>query len=205
MNMRHFKQIDRLRGWRETAFLAALAERNSINLAVFARLVTSDGASLPGADAVLHSLELVWRRLIADQPFRPMRRLPELEALAEQLGEQDSFGAEAAEVACELIREALLSIENDHIKRAQRAARRSLDLVVRYEELRLGDMPENDLIRALDESEAVQVELAFQEAVCRQLQALKGPDPEVLESLRALANQEGVSNLGITDVPEGER
>ncbi|RMF15944.1 MAG: DUF416 family protein [Gammaproteobacteria bacterium] len=196
MDKRHFKRVAKIRGWRESAFLAALAERNQINLLFFAQLA-EDAVDWP-VQPVTHALELVWRRLTQDQSFRAIRQLLPVEEMIERLSGDDHFGALAAGTACELIREALLSMENDHVRRAERAARQSLDLVIRYEELRHDDVPEENWVGLLDASPLVQSELAFQDELARQLQALKGPDPEVLAGLRALAHQDGVSNLGIS-------
>ncbi len=189
-----FRHIDQLRGWRQTAFILALAERAFPNYALFAQL-TGQLDPVP----LRRALDTLWTTL-SDRDAKP-NFLKTAERVEEQLPEQDryeGYGVHPATDACNLILDALTSRLKPDAKLALAAAQLALNTVTTFVEVSDAEgVEEDDLVRHLDRHPLVRQELAFQRELQERLRKTNYPAEAFLQDLHALAANDGVSNLGI--------
>lgn len=191
---RVFKQIEQLRGWRQAAFILALAERAYPNFALFAEL--SGQAHHKPVERVLQA---VWEALASDEQEPDYRRM--IERVEEQMPQPEQFegyGVRPALDACELLLDALMARLQPNKKLALAAAQRSLATVTDFVEFNDAEgVDEDDLVRHLERHPLVRQEQAFQRELVERLRRAPYPSEEFLAALRDLAQNQGISNIGI--------
>lgn len=188
------KKLEKLRGWRQFAFLLALAERAFPNFALYADLTNPDHG-----DRLRDGLDRAWRMLeTKDHNVDPLHLLARLESTEPDPERHDFFGVRPALDAWQLLEQALLCQVNPDKPRAVEGASLALETVVAFIEVSEGEgLDEDELVRLLDRHELVRAETGFQEALLDLLRGSKAPGPEFVAELRGMAENEGVSNLGL--------
>ena len=196
MNANQFlKAVAQLQGWRECAFLLALAERSFPNYALFA-----DAVGLKTGAKVRQVLDLGWSMLQQDSSEAAIpQALARLESLSPDVDAYDAYGVYPAFDFCQLLEQALLNRLNPTRHRATDASQLATSTVVSFIELSEGDGADDDeLVRLLDHHPLMKEDKAFQRDLVLALKRQRTPTQQFIETLQADAANEGVSNLGIS-------
>ena len=199
MNKQKFlKSLQSLGGWRERAFILALAERASPNAILF--FENSDTSELDQKPDLPGAFNAMWQSLILDPNedaiVECLDNIVEWRTLTE---DSDSYGAMPTADCLELAEQALLSGINDEKKRAFDASQLSLGTVTQFIEFSEGEgLDENALIKLFDRHPLVEREFSFQGELNDMLRSATHPGSEVIQDIRLLAQDEGLSNIGIS-------
>ncbi|MBK1852651.1 MULTISPECIES: YjaG family protein [unclassified Marinobacter] len=196
MNANQFlKAVSQLQGWRECAFLLALAERSFPNYALFA-----DAVGLKTGGKMHQILELAWGSLQEDVAETAIPQLlVKLEALSPDVEAYDAYGVYPAFDFCQLLEQALLNRLNPSKHRATEASQLATSTVMSFIELSEGEgLEEDELVRLLDSHPLMKEDKAFQRDLVLALKRQRTPVEQFIEELRVNAANEGVSNLGIS-------
>lgn len=196
MNANQFlKAVSRLQGWRECAFLLALAERSFPNYALFAEAV-----GLKTGGKMHQILELAWGSLQEDVAETAIPQLlVKLEALSPDVEAYDAYGVYPAFDFCQLLEQALLNRLNPSKHRATEASQLATSTVMSFIELSEGEgLEEDELVRVLDSHPLMKEDKAFQRDLILALKRQRTPVEQFIEEIRENAANEGVSNLGIS-------
>ena len=194
------KSVKALSGWRETAFILALAERALPNIILFLESVERvelDRDQFPNAFASL--MEQSWSSAIVKPDEEAV-----INCLDEVVGhiieeELDSFGVLPCNNGLELWEMALISALNRDKKRAEEASQLSITTVSEFIEFTEGDgLDENALVRLFEKHELMEREFSVQLELCDLLRSAEKPSKDLLVSVRELAADDGWSNLGIS-------
>lgn len=199
MNRQKFlRTLQSLSGWRERAFILALAERASPNAALyFENLDTSD---LEKSIELNSLFDKMWQHLIfepnEDAIIECLDEVVELRMLAD---DSESYGALPTADCLEIVEQALLSGVNEEKKRAADASQLSIETVTQFIEFSEGEgLDENSLVRLFDKHPLIEREFSFQAELNDLLRAATHPGAEVIQEFRELAQDEGLSNIGIS-------
>ncbi|MCM0612481.1 YjaG family protein [Marinobacter sediminum] len=196
MNANQFlKAVSQLQGWRECAFLLALAERSFPNYALFA-----DAVGLKTGAKMRQMLDLGWDMLQKDVAESTIPQLlAKLEALSPDVNAYDAYGVYPAFDFCELLEQAMLNRLNPTKHRATDASQMATATVMNFIELSEGeDLDEDGLVRLLDQHPLMKEDKAFQRDVLLALKRQRTPTEQFVEKLQADAANDGFSNLGIS-------
>ena len=196
MNANQFlKSVAQLQGWRECAFLLALAERSFPNYALFA-----DAVGLKTGGKMRQLLDLAWDMLqkdVADAAIPQL--LSKLETLCPNVDEYDAYGVYPAFDFCQLLEQALLNRLNPNKHRATEASQLATRTVMDFVEMSEGEgMDENELVRVFEHHPLLKDDKLFQRDTVMALKKQRTPKEAFLAELRAGAANDGVSNLGIS-------
>ena len=196
MNANQFlKAVSQLQGWRECAFLLALAERSFPNYALFA-----DAVGLKTGGKMRQLLDLAWDMLqkdVADAAIPQL--LSKLETLCPNVDEYDAYGVYPAFDFCQLLEQALLNRLNPNKHRATEASQLATRTVMDFVEMSEGEgMDENELVRVFEHHPLLKDDKLFQRDTVMALKKQRPPKEAFLAELRAGAANDGVSNLGIS-------
>ena len=199
MNRQKFlKTLQSLSGWRERAFILALAERASPNAGLFfENLDTSD---LEKSIELGYLFDKMWQHLIIepneDSIIECLDEVVELRMLTD---DSESYGALPAADCLELVEQALLSGVNEEKKRAFEAGQLSIETITQFIEFSEGEgLDENSLVRLFDKHPLIEREFSFQAELNDLLRAATHPGADVIKELRLLAQDDGLSNIGIS-------
>jgi hypothetical protein len=199
MNKQKFlKSLQSLGGWRERAFMLALAERAMPNAGLyFENIDTSELEQLIDLPTLFTR---IWQQLIIepneDSIIECLDIIVELRMLTD---DSESYGALPTADCLEILEQALLSGVNEDKKRAFDASQLSLGTITQFIEFSEGEgLDENALIKLFDRHPLVEREFSFQAEVNDLLRAATHPGVEVINEIRALAQDEGLSNIGIS-------
>lgn len=200
MNANQFhKAVAQLRGWREYAFLLALAERSFPNYALF-----SEAVGLKTAAKMRQLMDMAWEQLLkknAVQAALP-QMLVRLEKLSPDPQDFDAYGVYPALDFCHLLEQALLCRVNPERHRASEASRLATDTVIRFIEFTEGgELDEEQLVRLLDHHPLMKEDKLFQRELVLSLKRQRVPDERFVAALRKGAANDGVSNLGVALEP----
>ncbi|WP_456490101.1 YjaG family protein [Marinobacter nauticus] len=196
MNANQFlKAVSQLQGWRECAFLLALAERSFPNYALFA-----DAVGLKTGGKMRQLLDLAWDMLqkdVADAAIPQL--LSKLEALCPNVDEYDAYGVYPAFDFCQQLEQALLNRLNPNKHRATEASQLATRTVMDFVEMSEGEgLDENELVRVFEHHPLLKDDKLFQRDTVMALKKQRTPKEAFLAELRAGAANDGVSNLGIS-------
>ena len=196
MNANQFlKAVSQLQGWRECAFLLALAERSFPNYALFA-----DAVGLKTGGKMRQLLDLAWDMLqkdVADAAIPQL--LSKLEALCPDVDEYDAYGVYPVFDFCQLLEQALLNRLNPNKHRATEASQLATRTVMDFVEMSEGEgLDENELVRVFEHHPLLKDDKLFQRDTVMALKKQRTPKEAFLAELRAGAANDGVSNLGIS-------
>ncbi|WP_250654720.1 DUF416 family protein [Alkalimarinus coralli] len=189
------RHLAQLKGWRETAFILALAERAYPNFALFSQVT-----AFSGFNAVTTCLAKGWDALIENaEEDRYIELLELLEENVPNLADYDMYGAIPAVSFCETLEQGLLTQVNNEKRRAAETAQGSFEGVMEFIETTEGEgLSEDELVKLFDQSPLIKREMAFQEELVDRLRKESVPDKHVVAGLKLLASDEGVSNIGIS-------
>jgi uncharacterized protein YjaG (DUF416 family) len=199
MNKQKFmKSLQSLGGWRERAFILALAERGAPNAILY--FENTDTTELDEKPDVAAAFNAMWQHLIIepneDAIIECLDKIVEWRTLTD---ESESYGALPTADCLELIEQALLSGINEEKKRAFDASQLSLGTVTQFIEFSEGgELDENALIKLFDRHPLVEREFSFQAELNDRLRSATHPGTEVIQDIRMLAQDEGLSNIGIS-------
>lgn len=196
MNANQFlKAVSQLQGWRECAFLLALAERSFPNYALFA-----DAVGVKTGAKMRQLLDLSWGMLQKDASEAAIpQMLAKLEGLSPDVNAYDAYGVYPAFDFCQLLEQALLNRLNPGKHRASDASRMATGTIMNFIELSEGEgLDEDELVRLLDQHPLMKEDRVFQRDVVLALKRQRTPTEQFVDGLRAMAANDGVSNLGIS-------
>lgn len=195
MNANQFlKAVAQLQGWRECAFLLALAERSFPNYALFA-----DAVGLKTGAKMRQLLDLAWDMLQKETSEAAIPQLlSKLETLSPNVDDYDAYGVYPAFDFCQLLEQALLNRLNPNKHRATEASQLATATVMNFIEMSEGDdLPEDELVRLLDHHPLMKEDKMFQRDLVLELKRQRVPKESFIAQLKAEAANDGVSNLGI--------
>ncbi|WP_020408245.1 DUF416 family protein [Hahella ganghwensis] len=199
-SIKHFKQLEQLKGWRQQVFLAALAERAMPNLVFFTDLLQVDLPVFPD-----RLIEAIWHSIDSRETIKVQPQIEALETLDEVLAGREEYGALPARDAVEQILNALESLLMPASELARKAAESSLQTVASFVEFSEGEgLEEHNLVMLLERHPLTRTELAFQRDLVGMLKKAPVPNASLLREFRTLAAQDGVSNIGIALQDEEE-
>lgn len=189
------RHLAQLKGWRETAFILALAERAYPNFALFSQVT-----AFAGEKNVETCLQQSWQALLDKAPEdRYIELLDLLEENVPDPSEFDMYGVVPAVGFCEMLEQALLTQVNSEKRRAVDAAQQSFESVMEFIEVTDGEeLSEDELVKLFDQSPLIKRERTFQEELVDILRKETVPDADFIGELRALASDDSVSNIGIS-------
>lgn len=189
-------QLGQMKPWQLTAFSAALTERMLPNFTLFSRLL-----EFGDAVQVRRILDGVWEQLAGGASMNFEVQLDHVEANMPSLDEFDMYGAMPALDAVVALYSTLVCILEADPAEAASIADLSRECVATFIEVNEADpqLSDAELMRYIATHDLMQDEDAFQEEVLERLLATEHPNREFIKSLRTLAINEGVSNLGISD------
>lgn len=194
------KSVKALSGWRETAFILALAERALPNIILF--LESVDRVELAQSEFPKGFVSLMadsWAAAIVKPSEEDI--IACLDEVVEHIIEEelDSFGVLPCNNGLELWEMALISALNRDKKRAEEASQLSISTVSEFIEFTEGEgLDENALVRLFEKHELMEREFSFQQELCDLLRSAEKPAKDLLASVRELARDDGWSNLGIS-------
>jgi uncharacterized protein len=182
---------------RLTAFCAALSERLFPNFALFSRLV-----EFGDAQQLRQILNGVWDHLSnsgAKMNFEV--QLDNVENNMPDLDVFEMYGASPALDAVIALFSTLSCILDNDAAEAVSIAQLSRECVATFIEVTEGDdqMSDEELVRFINTHEMMLQEEAFQDAVLELLEAEGAFNPARVSMLRQLGQNEGFSNIGISD------
>ncbi|MBJ6138191.1 YjaG family protein [Marinobacter litoralis] len=196
MNANQFlKAVSQLQGWRECAYLLALAERAFPNYALFA-----DAVGMKSGGKMRQLLDLAWGTLQLDTSEAAIPQLlSKLETLSPNVDEFDAYGVYPAFDFCQLLEQALLNRLNPNKHRATDASQLATKTVMDFVEMSEGEgMDDDELIRLFEQHPLLKEDKVFQRDTVLALKRQRVPSEDFIEELRNDASNEGVSNLGIS-------
>ena len=190
-------ELETFEPWQLTAFSAAMTERMFPNFALFARLVEfGDAAKLR------QILDGVWDSLTGRAGKMNFEVQQEaVEANMPDLEEYDMYGALPALDAVVALNATLSCILEKDVSAAVSIGQLSRECVASFLEVTEGDdqLSDEELVKLINTHELMLAEDDFREEVIERVRGQKHPNAEWVASLRELARNEGVSNIGISD------
>ncbi|GGC10086.1 hypothetical protein GCM10011352_40680 [Marinobacterium zhoushanense] len=190
------KQLEGLQSWQLVAFSAALSERMFPNYQLFSRLVGfGDHQQLRGIlDGVWNQLAGTGARINAEV------QLDNVEANIPNLDEFDMYGAMPAYDAAVALYSTLTCLLEGDAAEAAGVANLSHECVANFIEVTAANdqMSDEELVRFINTHDLMLDEDAFREELLERLQAQGKADAAFIRDLRTLAENEGVSNIGIS-------
>ncbi|MGO1233885.1 MAG: YjaG family protein [Marinobacter sp.] len=195
MNANQFlKSVAQLQGWRECAFLLALAERSFPNYALFAEAV-----GLKTGGKMRQLLDLGWESLQKETNEAAVPQLlSKLEGLCPSVDDYDAYGVYPAFDFCQLLEQALLNRLNPDKHRATDASQLATRTVMDFVEMSEGEgLDDNELVRLFEHHPLLKDDKLFQRDLVLALKRQRVPREDFIAELREQAANGGVSNLGI--------
>ncbi|MCV6590719.1 MAG: YjaG family protein [Marinobacterium sp.] len=198
--MSELPQIDRqlasLKDWQLCAFCTALSERMYPNFALFSGLVEfGDSRKLRTV------LDGLWDRLgNTGSKMNFEVQLGHIEANLPDLEEYSMYGAMPARDAVLALVQTLECMLTADEELASEVASLSRECVATFIEFSEADdqLSDEELIRLINTHELMEIEEGFQQNVLDQLKAHKQPSKALMQSLRTLAANDGVSSIGVS-------
>jgi len=195
MNANQFlKSVAQLQGWRECAFLLALAERSFPNYALFVEAV-----GLKTGGKMRQLLDLGWESLQKETNEAAVPQLlSKLEGLCPSVDDYDAYGVYPAFDFCQLLEQALLNRLNPDKHRATDASQLATRTVMDFVEMSEGEgLDDNELVRLFEHHPLLKDDKLFQRDLVLALKRQRVPREDFIAELREQAANGGVSNLGI--------
>ena len=183
--------------WQQTAFAAALIERMIPNYAMF-----SQAADFGDVKILRNQLDLVWQRLAQGKvKINFAAQLEKLEEIIPDVEDFDFFGVHPALDACMALGSLLQGIQDKDEETIGNVSILSESSVSYYLSILIASEHESqdDIVinqQQIDEHPLMQWEMEMQQEMFDILSKAK-ESQETCQRLKALANEEGLSNLGI--------
>lgn len=191
-----FQQLKELAPWQQTAFATALAERMYPNYALFCQVTEQEDQ----ATALRKGLMLIWEQLAnKDSKINFEVQLEKLADLIPDDADYEMYGvypAIDAAMAAHTAMELAMGTQAEEVTRVSRLMRQTIISFIEATE----ELPEDEKARrkALNSHELMQFDREFQDEVLQQISAMKHPQKDKLKELRLMAQNDGVSCLGLT-------
>ncbi len=193
-SIKHFQQLDKLHSWRQKSFVLGLVERNLPNL-----LLADASLQLNLPVHPQRMVDALWEQLLNRSQVDWENTIRQLEQALEILADYEEYGARPAEVAIQLLLQAIELTLFPQRRLAQSAAKLSFECVTEFVEFSEGaGLEEHDLVMLLERHPLVKNELNLHRALVKLLRDAALPQPPLEDEVRKIADQEGVSNLGIS-------
>lgn len=190
------KRLDGLDSWQLVAFSAALSERMFPNYRLFSQLVGF------GDHRQLRTiLDGVWSQLAGTgAKINAEVQLDNIEANIPDPDEFDMYGAMPAYDAAVALYSTLTCLLEGDLSEAAGVANLSHECVANFIEVTAANdqMSDEELVRFINTHELMMNEDAFLEELLGRLRAQPKPNTAFIGRLRELAENEGVSNIGIS-------
>ncbi|MFG1490641.1 YjaG family protein [Oceanospirillum sp. HFRX-1_2] len=190
-----FQQLKELAPWQQTAFAAALAERMYPNYALFCQVTEQEEQ----AAALKKGLMLIWEQLAnKDSKINFEVQLEKLADLIPNDADYEMYGvypAIDAAMAAHTAMELAMGTQAEEVTRVSRLMRQTIISFIEATE----ELPEDEKARrkVLNDHELMQFDREFQDEVLQQISAMKHPQKDKLRELRLMAQNDGVSCLGL--------
>lgn len=190
-----FQQLKELSPWQQTAFATALAERMYPNYALFCQVTEQEEQ----ATQLKNGLMLIWEQLAnRESKINFEVQLEKLADLIPNDADYEMYGvypAIDAAMAAHTAMELAMGTPAEEVTRVSRLMRQTIISFIEATE----ELPEEDKARrkALNDHELMQYDREFQDEVLSELKSMKRPEKERLKQLRLMAQNEGVSCLGL--------
>jgi len=172
----------------------AVAERALPNAILYVSAQEGEG----GDFSVM--VDAIWQHLVVEPNEEEIVEL--LDEVVSHMPDQDNvdnYGVLPTTDCFSLLEQALLAGVHDEKRRAFEASQTSLSTVTQFIEFSEGDgLSENKLIKLFDSHPLIEREFSFQAELNDLLRAAKHPGEVLISEIRALAQDEGVSNIGIS-------
>ncbi|MCP4790935.1 MAG: YjaG family protein [Gammaproteobacteria bacterium] len=179
--------------WQKTAFAAAVTERIFPHFALYDELLEYNNVAV-----ARNALDKVWDKISARGSCNPESQIAKIEAIVHS-EEDTSFGAGLAFDALVAVMVTLHCLEEASVEDASGVAHLSRESIAKYLELHAEEeFNEEDLIRYISTHELMAQELNFQVEVMQKLQDMRTPKAAQLDAIKAMAQANGVSNIGIS-------
>ena len=190
------QNLQEFEAWKLAAFTAAIAERMFPNYALFSR-VTEAG----NADVLRMALDKVWEKLCQrGGKVNFETQLERVDAEVPNVDDYDMYGVYPALDASVAVCAAITQMEQASAEEAENIGQLSLESVATYLEVIADpELSDEELVRFINTHELMDQELEFQQQVFEQLLSMKTQQASMLDQLRQLSANEGVSNIGICD------
>lgn len=191
------KLMEKFENWQSTAFAAALTERMFPNYALFSRLT-----EFGDHQQMRQILDGVWNALAGTgAKINAEVQLDNVEANIPDLDEYDMYGAMPAYDAAVALYSTLVCMIEGDAAEAVGVSKLSRECVETFIEVTEADdqMSDEELVRFINTHDLMLDEEAFQEEVIERLRGQKQPNGAFIRELRELAQNQGVSNIGICD------
>ncbi|MEH6576188.1 MAG: YjaG family protein [Amphritea sp.] len=190
------KELKPLEGWKLTAFSVAVTERMYPNFALFSRLLEfGDSAQVRAIlDGVWNHLSNSGARMNFEvQQANVEDNMPDLE-------EFDMYGASPALDAMVALFSCINCLLEPNRTEASNIGNLSQECVATFIEVTAEtQLSDEELLKHINNHEMLLQEEAFQEEVIERLKAVTNPSAAFIAELRALASNDGVSNIGVSD------
>ncbi|KZY94270.1 hypothetical protein A3743_24645, partial [Oleiphilus sp. HI0072] len=156
------KSLNSLRGWRERAFMLAIAERALPNALLYLDSIESDSPS--DSPLKLADIDSAWNMLIIEQDEEGIVELLDLtQANMPDTEQSEHYGALPTHDCLSILEQALLAGINDEKPRALSVSQLSLETITQFIEFSEGDsLSENQLIKLFDSHPLIEREFSFQ-------------------------------------------
>lgn len=201
MNRAKFqKSLSSLVGWRERAFILGLAERALPNAMLYFEGIQYQPLAEYYAKGLGEFIDAIWQHvIIKPDEENIILLLDQLAELIPEEADEDHYGVLPTRDIQQLFESAMLGAINDEKRRALEASQRSLETITQFIEFSEGEgLSENALVKLFDKHPLIEREFSFQEEMSELLRGASTPSRDVLKQLRTLAEDEGVSNIGIS-------
>lgn len=187
--------LRRLQPWQQLAFATALAQRAAPNYLLFC-----EATDFGDPESYRKLLALLWEAQLAKAAkinwSVQLEKLPELQPDPNDFAVYGVYPALDAVMALELAVEQALRVDEESAIRASRLSRSS---VRQYLELQAPESLDEQAVSGwVRDQDLMQDEQAFQDELLAQVSAHFQPQPELLKQIKQLAENQGVSNLGIS-------
>jgi len=195
MNRQKFqKSLQTLSAWRERAFILSLAERALPNALLYLSSLDIEAEF----DAAI--VDEIWLNLITEPDEESIIELLDIvTAFMQYTEDSEHYGALPTQDCLMLFEQALLGGLNDEKRRALDASQSSVNTVIQFIEFSEGEgLSENQLIKLFDSHSLVEREFSFQGELIDILRPAPHPGQSLINELREIAQDEGVSNIGIS-------
>ncbi|MCW8885336.1 MAG: YjaG family protein [Motiliproteus sp.] len=190
------EQLQSFQPWQLAALTAAQAERMFPNYQLFAQLVEGAG----DADVVRMALDKVWDHLCQRGKVNFETQMERVEAQIPNVEDYDMYGVYPALDAVVAVCAAINQVEKATVEEALNSAQLSEECVATYlEVIAEADLSDEELVRFINTHELMEQELDFRQQVIGKLSASDKQQAKLLDAIRDLANNEGVSNIGICE------
>ncbi|MEH6814627.1 MAG: YjaG family protein [Motiliproteus sp.] len=190
------EQLKQMESWQLVAFTAALAERMFPNYQLFARVVDGGG----NAEVVRMALDKVWDSLCQRGKVNFETQMERVEAQVPDVESYDMYGVYPALDAAVAVCAAINQAENASVEEALNISQLSEECVATYlEVIAETDLSDEELVRFINSHQLMEQELTFQSELLQRLTSASTQQAGLLEKLRVLAANQGVSNIGISN------